>query len=174
MCVVPTPTATVTKTPTPPPTSSPTPSPTFTPTFKPCDTDMDCPEGEHCRGGFCKIERECTDHTMCFSREACVSEGTEPCSTGMCPVMLCECGGDCNLDGFVLGNEITKAILILGGVIPLSQCEAADINGDGQVMGNEITQAVLNLGEGCHQESQPLVFAHDRTEVVTLTIGSAT
>jgi hypothetical protein len=46
------------------------------------------------------------------------------------------------------------------------------MNGDGKVMGNEITLAVINLGEGCTQEGQPLIFAHDRGGMVTLTVGS--
>ena len=32
---------------------------------------------------------------------------------------------------------------------------------------------MLNLGEGCPQEGQPLIFAHDRGGMVTLTVGSS-
>ncbi|MFQ5667063.1 MAG: hypothetical protein ACE5I7_11600 [Candidatus Binatia bacterium] len=165
-CANPTPTAAATKTPTAPPTGTPTLTPTRTPTFKPCTDDSMCPPDKHCRAGFCKIKRPCDDEDPavdrheCRSREACIDN-------------LCECGGDCNLDGIVFGNEITQGILILGGVAPLDQCTAADINGDGQVLGNEITLAVLNLGEGCVQEGQPLIFARDRGGMVTLTVGSA-
>ena len=42
-------------------------------------------------------------------------------------------------------NEINKGVQILNGLLPVSQCTAADIDGDGQVMGNEITLAVINL-----------------------------
>lgn len=157
-CVTPTPTPTQTKVPTPTVTGTPTKTPTPTPTYQACTDDSMCPSGDHCRAGFCKKERPCTDYTMCYSREACVDQ-------------LCECGGDCNLDGIVAGNEITKAVLILGGVSPLGQCTAADINGDGEVMGNEITLAVINLGQGCVQEGNPLIFAHDRSDVVTLSLG---
>jgi hypothetical protein len=37
-------------------------------------------------------------------------------------------------------------------------------------MGNEITLAVINLDEGCLQEGRPLLFAHDRNELVTLSV----
>jgi Tol biopolymer transport system component len=162
-CVSPTPTRTVTRTPTATRTGTPTPTPTPTPTFRVCVDDSDCKPGEHCRGGTCKKKRECDDNDpaidrlMCFDREACIGG-------------LCECGGDCNLDGFVFGNEVTNAVYVLGGLLPLDQCAAADINGDGDVMGNEITQAVLNLGRGCVQEGQPLLFSRDRGGLVTLTI----
>jgi hypothetical protein len=155
-----------TKTNTPAPTATPTITPTPTATFRPCETDDQCPEGEHCRAGYCKKERPCDDNDplvdklACFPREACVDN-------------LCECGGDCNLDGIVFGNEITTAVLVLGGQ-PLSLCQAADIDGDGTVTGNEITLAVLNLGQGCVQEGQPLLFSHDRGGMVTLTVGSTT
>jgi Tol biopolymer transport system component len=166
-----TPTPKPTGTPTPTPTVTVTPtrtlSPTFTPTFPPCMTDADCePFGKICRGGTCKIPRPCNDDDPAVDRLACFGD-RETCIDG-----LCECGGDCNLDGFVFGNEINKAVAILNDVLPLAQCTAADINGDGQVMGNEITLAVLNLGEGCPQEGRPLIFAHDRGGMVTLTVSS--
>lgn len=162
-CVTPTRTPTVTRTPTPTHTRTPTNTRTPTPTFRPCVTDEDCPPDHHCRGGTCKKKRECDDEDPtidrlnCFDREACVDG-------------LCECGGDCNRDGFVFGNEVSNAVYILGDVLPLSQCAAADLNGDGQVMGNEITQIVLNLARGCVQEGRPLTFAHDRGQTVTLSI----
>ncbi len=158
----PTPSRTGTPTLTPTPTKTPTP----TATFRQCETDDDCPDGEHCRAGYCKKERPCDDtnpeidRLACFMREACIDN-------------LCECGGDCNLDGIVFTNEITKAVLVLGGQ-SLSMCQAADIDGDGQVEGNEITLAVINLSQGCVQEGQPLLFSHDRGGMVTLTVGSTT
>jgi len=164
-CTVPTGTVPPTRTPTPTRTGPPTASPTPTPTFQVCTDDSQCPDGEHCRGGTCKIERPCDDSNpaidrhACFDREACIDN-------------LCECGGDCNLDGFVFVNEINKAVKILNNLEPLSQCTAADIDGDGVVMGNEITLAVINLGQGCAQEGQPLIFAHDRGGMVTLTVGA--
>ncbi|GBD27203.1 Protein TolB [bacterium HR30] len=166
-CVTPTRTPTVTRTPTPTQTRTPTVTRTPTPTFRPCVTDADCPPDHHCRGGTCKKKRECDDEDPaidrlnCFDREACVDG-------------LCECGGDCNRDGFVFGNEVSNAVYILGDVLPLSQCAAADLNGDGQVMGNEITQIVLNLARGCVQEGRPLTFAHDRGQTVTLSIEAST
>ena len=158
--VPPTPTGTPTL------TRTPTKTPTPTPTFKVCTTDADCPDGQHCRAGYCKKERPCDDNDptidrlACFPREACIND-------------LCECGGDCNVDGIVFGNEITKGVLVLGGQ-PLGLCQAADIDGDGHVMGNEITLAVINLSQGCVQEGQPLLFSHDRGGMVTLTVGSTT
>jgi Tol biopolymer transport system component len=163
-CVTPTPTRTATRTPPPPATATATKTPTPTATFMPCTTDDQCPPGKHCRTGFCKIERPCddtdpvVDRHECRVREACINN-------------LCECGGDCNLDGYVLVNEINRAIKILGGA-PLSQCPAANIDGNDSVMANEVMLAVINLGEGCVQEGQPLIFAHDRGGMVTFTVGS--
>ena len=165
VCLVPTTTPTATPTPTRTLTGTPTQTPTVTATFRQCTDDSQCLPGEHCRGGTCKKERECDDSNpaidrhACFDREACIDD-------------LCECGGDCNLDGFVFVNEINKAVKILNNLAPLSQCTAADIDGDGQVMGNEITLAVINLGQGCAQEGQPLIFAHGRGGMVTLAVGA--
>ena len=166
-CAVPTITPTPTRT--PPATATPTRTSTSTPTptFRPCETDADCPPGDHCRGGYCRHERPCdpedpgVDLLACFERETCINN-------------LCECGGDCNLDGYVLGSEITRSILILAGAKPLSECESADIDRDGNVMGNEITLAVINLDEGCLQEGRPLLFAHDRGDTVNVSVQSST
>lgn len=164
-CAVPTPTVPPTRTPTATRTGTPTRTPTPTATFQQCSDDSQCPANQLCRGGSCKKERPCDDTNpsidrhACFDREACIGN-------------LCECGGDCNLDGFVFVNEINKAVKILNGLVPLSQCTEADLDGDGQVMGNEITLIVLNFGLGCVQEGQPLIFAHDRGGMVTLTIGT--
>lgn len=164
-CMAPTVTPTPTETPEPTETGTPTPTPTPTPTFQPCLTDEDCPDGKICRGGFCRFPRPCdpndpaVDLLMCFDRETCIDN-------------LCECGGDCNIDGYVLGTEITRSILILAGSRELSACEAADIDLDRAVMGNEITLAIINLDEGCLQEGRPLIFAHDRGETVTLDLSS--
>lgn len=160
--------ATPTPTPTAPPanTGTPTPTPTPTPTFRPCETDDDCPGEEICRGGYCRQPRPCdpedplVDLLMCFERETCINN-------------LCECGGDCNLDGYVLGTEITRSILILAGARGLDQCAAADIDLDGAVMGNEITLSIINLDEGCLQEGRPLIFAHDRGDTVELAMETA-
>lgn len=166
-CEVPTPSPTPTRTSPPTSTGTPTRTPTQTPTFRPCMDDDDCPPGEKCRGGFCRKIRDCdptdpaVDLLACFERETCV--GNE-----------CECGGDCNLDGYVFTNEITKAVRILMGLDPLTTCTSADIDLDMQLMGNEITLAVLNLGDGCLQEGRPLIFAHDRQETVTVGVRSET
>lgn len=162
-CVTPSPTATLTRTATPTVTHTPSPTRTPTPTFRPCVDDRDCRPDEHCRGGTCKKKRPCddadpdVDRLNCFDREACVDG-------------LCECGGDCNRDGFVFGDEVTNSVFVLGGLLPLDACKTADINGDGEVMGNEITQVVLNLARGCVQEGRPLIFAHDRAETVTISL----
>jgi len=165
-CVDPVATPTPTRTPTVTNTPTLTSTPTPTPTFRPCLTDDDCPDPQICRGGFCRDPRVCdpedpgVELLMCFDRETCVNN-------------LCECGGDCNLDGYVLGTEITRAILILAGSRDLSECVAADIDLDGAVMGNEITLAIINLDEGCLQEGRPLLFAHDRGETVAIHLESA-
>lgn len=162
-CAVPTVTPTPTNTPPATPTPTMTNTATPTPTFRPCMEDSDCPEGQHCRGGYCRIERPCdpedpgVDLLACFERETCIGN-------------LCECGGDCNLDGYVLGTEITRSILILAGAKPVGDCTAADIDLDGAVMGNEITLSVINLDQGCLQEGRPLLFAHERTDSVNLSL----
>jgi len=124
-----------------------------------------CNPDQHCRGGTCKNERACDDQDPAVDRHACFDRET-------CINNQCECGGDCNLDGFVFVNEINKAVKILNNLAPLSQCFEADIDGDGNVMGNEITLAVINLGQGCTQEGRPLTFSHDRGGMVTLTVGA--
>jgi Tol biopolymer transport system component len=176
-CVESTPTPVITSTPTITPTPIPTNTPTITPTFVPCEDDCDCEPDEVCRGGFCRERRLCDDddpvldRLNCFEREACI-ESECGCEAGV-SCILCECGGDCNLDGFVLSNEISRAILVLAGARDLADCQAADIDGDGEVMGNEITLAVINLDEGCVQEGRPLLFAHDRSEMVTLSVRAS-
>jgi len=152
--------------------STPTPTPTPLPT---CMTDQDCVNlegsGFHCRAGVCVPIRECdrSDPTVDLKncrgdRETCVNDE-------------CECGGDCNLDGYVFGNEITQMICVLNEQpqCPLSStCPAGDFNGDGHITGDEVCQAVTNLGLGCPAEGQPLVFGFDRSnETRSLDIGSA-
>jgi hypothetical protein len=166
-CVTPTPTRVPTKTATPTVTATPTRTPTVTPTFRTCTDDSMCPPDKHCRAGFCKIGRPCDDGNPAVDRHACFGDREA------CVDKLCECGGDCNLDGFVFVNEVNKAVKILHTPALLSQCSSADINGDGQVTGAEVTLAVLNMSLGCAQEGQPLIFSHDRGDLVTLTVGSA-
>ncbi|MFI5395531.1 MAG: hypothetical protein ACHQ9S_08360 [Candidatus Binatia bacterium] len=142
-----------------------TPTPTITPTPLPtCTTDADCLEpGTQCRAGVCVPARPCTeaDVSKCRgSREACVA-GT------------CECGGDCDLDGLVLGNEITKMVCVLNGQCPLSDCAAGDFNGDGQITGSEVCTAITNLGLGCPAEGQALVTGQAASEARSLDISSA-
>lgn len=160
-CRVPTRTPTVTRTPTPTVTRTRTPTPTPEPTFQPCDDDSECGPDQHCRGGACRRKRLCdasdpgAGKLFCFEREACVGS-------------LCECGGDCNLDGFVFGNEITLGVNVLARKIPLSRCVAGDIDGNGAITGSEITLSVINLARGCAQEARPLLFSRDRGGQVTL------
>jgi Tol biopolymer transport system component len=145
---------------------TPTPLPT-------CTTDEDCPEPDRCRAMVCVPPRVCDDENPEIDRLECRGV-RETCLNG-----TCECGGDCNLDGIVFGNEITIAVNILGdpSMTPLSQCPAADIVFplDGTVMANEITLAVINLGLGCPGEGLPLELARNRTEEVrTIEVGSVT
>lgn len=145
---------------------TPTPLPT-------CTTDGDCTPPDRCRAGVCVPPRVCDDSDPEIDRVNCRGV-RETCLDG-----TCECGGDCNRDGNVFGNEISIATSILGdpSTTPLSQCPAADIvlPLDGQVMGNEITLAVLNLGFGCPGEGLPLELLVDRTEEVrTIGIGEGT
>lgn len=134
------------------PTVTPTPLPT-------CVVDEDCPEGTQCRAMVCVPPRPCTDQIECRGmRETCLDD-------------VCECGGDCNLDGIVFGSEITKMVCIVGGGCALDVCPAGDINQDGEVTSSDITLAVNNLGLGCPGEGSPLIFALDRsTETRTIEV----
>lgn len=106
-----------------------------------CTADTDCNPGLHCRAGVCTGIRPCIGSAQCVvGREACVLEN----GSG-----VCECGGDCNLDGFVEGNEILTMVSIFGGATSLASCPAGDINGDLFVEGNEILTGVYNFGTGC-------------------------
>jgi hypothetical protein len=156
--------------------STPTPTPTPLPT---CTTDQDCINlegpGFHCRAGVCVPVRQCDDSNAEIDRKACRGD---PGIDEACVDHVCECGGDCDLDGLVLGTEITRMICISKEQpelnCPLSACPAGDINGDNHVTGNEICRAVAHLGQGCPAEGQPLEFGLDRTsEVRSLDIGSA-
>jgi hypothetical protein len=104
----------------------------------PCTKDTDCPQGSVCKNGTGCVTGECQANTDCPvpARQACVSN-------------LCVCGGDCNGDGFVEGNEIGIMVSIFGGSTPLASCPAGDINGDKFVEGNEIGIGVYNFGAGC-------------------------
>lgn len=145
--------------------STPTPTPTPLP---PCTTDTDCLTGFHCRANVCVPIRECDDNDPVLDRSMCRGV-RETCTNGSC-----ECGGDCNLDGYVLGNETSQMICVLSGQCDLSECAAGDFNGDGHIDGTEVCAAVTNLGLGCPAEGQPLVTGADRsTEVRSLDVGSA-
>lgn len=144
-----------------------------TPPDRTCVDNQCCP-ADHCRSMRCVPVRGCEDATECFGTEACIEDPAAQCS-GEGPSGICECGGDCNRDGAVFGNEISTAINILAGVAPLAVCRSADINGDGQVMGTEIGLALSNLAQGCPDLLSPLSgFGQSRAdEVVTYTLGTA-
>jgi Tol biopolymer transport system component len=118
----------------------------------PCNTDHDCDVadggGTHCRAGLCKGIRNCSGPTAgptdCLNnREACIMEN------GAGAPGVCECGGDCNLDGLVRSNEITTLTNVFIGVAPVSACPADDINGDTIVRSNEVTAVTINFVQGC-------------------------
>ncbi|MFN8624830.1 MAG: EB domain-containing protein [Candidatus Binatia bacterium] len=146
-----------------------TPTATVTPTPLPtCTTDEQCAEpGTHCRAGVCVPVRECDDIDPNVDRKECRGDREA------CVQHTCECGGDCNLDGLVLGNEVTQMVCVLSGNCPLSQCAAGDFNGDGTIKGSEVCTAVTNLGLGCPGEGQPLVTGQAAAETRSLDIGSA-
>lgn len=105
-----------------------------------CTSDEQCPGGEQCReDGSCR-PGECDTGADCGAdlRQACVDA-------------TCVCAGDCNGDGMVRVDEVTKVVAILEGEVALEECPAADGNGDGMVRVDEITRAVVNLDEGCPQ-----------------------
>jgi hypothetical protein len=73
-------------------------------------------------------------------RETCTDEG----GSG-----VCECGGDCNLDGIVRSNEITALVRVYTGLSPLEACPADDIDGNTIVRSNEVTAITINYANGC-------------------------
>src|ERR1700687_5543577 len=145
--------------------STPTPTPTPLP---PWTTDADCLSGFHWRANVCVPIRQCDDSDPVVDRKMCRGV-RESCTDGKC-----ECGGDCNLDGYVLGNETSRMICVLSGQCALSDCAAGDFNGDGHITGTEVCAAVTNLGFGCPAEGRPLVTGIDRSgEIRSLDVGSA-
>jgi len=106
-----------------------------------CTADTGCPGGTHCRALMCKGIRPCSGPTAganeCLNgREACINQ-------------VCECAGDCNLDGFVRNDELTTLVNVFTGLAPVSSCPETDINGDDLVRNNEVTAVVLNFQQGC-------------------------
>jgi len=59
------------------------------------------------------------------------------------------CAGDCNADGAVSVDEITRGINILLGEIDPRECVAADVDSNFAVTINELVAAVRNDLEGC-------------------------
>jgi Tol biopolymer transport system component len=159
------------------------PTPTVTPTpLKTCTTDEDCAQdcttaedcrptqdcvdgecsvADRCVDGVCAPTRPCgPDHACIIDRETCLDD-------------VCECGGDCDLNGFVFANEIAKMICIMSGndSCPLSECEAGDFDQNGDITGNEICNAVTNLGVGCPlgiQNGAAMAAAEQETRTLTL------
>jgi len=147
--------------------STPTPTPTPLPM---CITDQDCVNlegsGFHCRASVCVPIRLCDDTNPNIDRKSCRGAGET------CVDNECECGGDCNLDGYVFGNEITQMICVLNEQCQLSTtCPAGDFNGDGAITGDEVCQAVTNLGSGCPAGG---LDPPTGIEIRSLDIGSAT
>jgi hypothetical protein len=139
------------------PTVTPTPLPT-------CTTDQDCVDlegsGFQCRAGVCVPIRTCDDTQPPSSWTNCRDPGLRE----TCVNDICECGGDCNMDGYVYGDEITVMTCILSEdpSCPLSGCKDGDLNQDGHITGDEICMAArYNLGLGCPGEGQPLIFGQD-------------
>jgi Tol biopolymer transport system component len=102
----------------------------------PCTTNFDCPGGSVCVDGGCQSGQKCVSHTDCPVplRQACVNS-------------VCVCGGDCDGNGYVTGNEIELMVSIFGGA-PLASCPAGDIDGNTFIDGREIEAAVQNFA-GC-------------------------
>lgn len=156
------------------PPVSPPPIPTCTQTSdceKTCSTAADCHEGQDCVSGKCIPADRCVDGVCAPTRQC----GTCIATRETCLNDTCECGGDCNLDGFVFADEIAKMICILSGSdqCPLSECEAGDFDRDGHIKGNEVCQAVNNLGIGCPLGIPDAAAAHaaiQSTEPRTLSL----
>ncbi len=59
------------------------------------------------------------------------------------------CGGDCDDDGRITVDEITRGVLIALGNGSLAACSAMDTNGDGAVTIDDLVAATANLLKGC-------------------------
>lgn len=62
------------------------------------------------------------------------------------------CFGDCNGDGIVFGDEITRLVNIVAGNVDASTCPGSDPNCDCGVPGAFgccVTRAINNLANGC-------------------------
>jgi len=59
------------------------------------------------------------------------------------------CPGDCNGDGMVTIDELTRGVGIILQVIGFDQCPALDLNADGSVEINELIAAVNAALTGC-------------------------
>jgi Tol biopolymer transport system component len=135
-----------------------------------CENSDDCPvPSQMCVGNECSPEARCRAE-VCVPPRPCDPETPETwpleCrgERETCLDGICECGGDCDLNGIVFGTEISRIVCILGEVCDLSACVTADINGDGLVTGTDVSLAVRNLGLGCPGEGTPLLFPRDRTD----------
>ena len=110
----------------------------------PCPYDRDCPDGTRCQGLWCVVVEPCNTGVDCSSdRSACVGG-------------VCECAGDCNLDGRVADRELAYAVQIYGGVESVLVCVEADVDGDGMITEREVEIVVTNFEIGCPSKSVSL------------------
>jgi Tol biopolymer transport system component len=158
------------------------PTPTLTPTPIPtCSSDADCVRAcddcratQDCVDDQCSPADRCVDG-VCAPTRLCAPDDTSACiiDRETCLNDKCECGGDCNLDGFVFANEIAKMIFLLSNPDQISsECPAGDFNQDGEITGHEICNAVNNLGVGCPlgiQNAAAMAAASPEPRTLTLT-----
>ena len=162
------------------------PTPTLTPTPIPtCSSDAECakacPTGDECRADQDCVSEQCSPADRCVDGVCAPTRLCSPDDTTACIIDRetclndkCECGGDCDLNGFVFANEIAKMICILSGNenCPLTDCEAGDFNQDEEITGHEICNAVNNLGVGCPlgiQNAAAMAAANPEQRTLTLT-----
>lgn len=162
----------------PTPTITPTPIPTCARSSdcaKTCSADGDCHAGQTCQSGQCSPADRCVDGICAPTRQCGPSDATACLATReTCLNDTCECGGDCNLDGFVFADEIAKMICILAGNCQVSECQAGDFDRDGQIKGNEVCQAVTNLTVGCPVGIANQIIAGGQTaEARTLSLSAS-
>jgi hypothetical protein len=104
----------------------------------PCTDDTQCPEGSFCKDGTGCVNGECSTSADCGAelRRTCVAH-------------QCVCAGDCNGDGIIRNDEITKMVNIFTGAAPVEECPSVDINGDSIIRNDEVTKVVINFTQGC-------------------------
>jgi len=72
--------------------------------------------------------------------------------SGVVPVPVVGCTGDCSGDGHVTVDELLTGVEIVLGSLPMTECPELDVDHRGSVSVNELVRAVTAALNGCVQE----------------------